>query len=346
MQTDVQCQQQKTLGVITLNRPKALNALTHDMIVIIYEQLKKWEKDNTVHAVVIRSEGDKAFCAGGDVRWLYEHGRHNLSACMDFFRDEYRLNQYIANYPKPYIALMQGMTMGGGVGVSLHGNYPIAGEQFQFAMPETTIGFFPDIGSSYLLGQCPGAIGMYLGLTGQRITAQDALYCGLIKFIIPADAFPELLDVLSKLDLQHDSKKQLDNCLINFSPPKTPASGAIAENIEKINTYFSVTHLDETLLKLRANSQDPWAQSVLQTLLQKSPLSLFVTFSQLQRTKSLSLVECLDIDYTLVKNFMRGHDFYEGVRALLIDKDNSPQWTPANLAEVNKQMVDDYFKRQ
>lgn len=341
---DVLCQRQKNLGIITLARPKALNALTHSMVQAIYAQLQSWEQDNAIHAVVIRSEGDKAFCAGGDVRWLYEHGRQDVATCLEFFRDEYRLNQYIADYPKPYIALMQGLTMGGGVGVSLHGAYPIAGEKFQFAMPETTIGFFPDIGASHLLAKCPGAIGMYLGLTGLRLNAQDALYCGLIKKIIPAEAFDELLDVIAGLDLQQDAEKQLDTCMQNFALPSSSAPVTIMENLSKIDTYFSVNNFDEILLKLQADSQDPWAESVLRTVLQKSPLSLLVTFEQLQRTKQLSLAACLAIDYTLVRHFMQDHDFYEGVRALLIDKDNAPQWVPSHISSVDHPMVENYFR--
>lgn len=340
---DVLCQRQNNLGIITLSRPKALNALTHSMIQVIYAQLQAWEPDNAIHAVVIRSEGDKAFCAGGDVRWLYEHGRQDVAACLEFFRDEYRLNQYIADYPKPYIALMQGLTMGGGVGVSLHGAYPIAGEQFQFAMPETTIGFFPDIGASHLLAKCPGAMGMYLGLTGQRLNAQEALYCGLIQTIIPAEAFDELLNVIAELDLQQDAKKRLDSCIQNFALPSLPPV-AMMENLSKINTYFSVNNLDEILLKLQSDSQDPWAESVLRTILKKSPLSLLVTFAQLQRTKQSSLAACLAIDYTLVRNFMQDHDFYEGVRALLIDKDNAPQWVPSDISSVDHLMVENYFR--
>jgi enoyl-CoA hydratase/carnithine racemase len=213
MTSDVQFSQNHHLGMILLSRPQALNALSLEMIQSIHQQLVLWQTDRLIQAVVIQGAGDKAFCAGGDVRWLYDTGRHHVQEAMQFFSHEYELNQLIAAYPKPYIALLDGMTMGGGVGVSLHGSHPIASERFKFAMPETTIGFFPDVGASHLLSRCPGAIGEYLGLTGNRLGADDAYFCHLVKAIVPSHCFKDLVLALSQLDLQHSPFKQVDQCI-------------------------------------------------------------------------------------------------------------------------------------
>lgn len=341
MSDDVSFAQKKQIGLITLNRPNALNALTLSMINAIQQQLLAWQSDDSIHAVVIQGEGEKAFCAGGDVRWLYEKGRQHDAELMQFFWHEYRLNHFIHHYPKPYIALLNGMTMGGGVGVSLHGSHPIASERFKFAMPETSIGLFPDVGASHLLSRCPGELGTYIGLTGNRLNAEDAYFCGLIKAVVPSERFPELLMALTDADLAVDAFKRVDECVELVAT--TPAAAPISAHLNAINTCFSANRVEEILARL-ATSQSEWANTVGIELLAKSPLSLKVTFEQLRRAKTLSMADCIKMDYRLVGHFMVDVDFYEGVRALLIDKDKSPQWQPPTLNDVNNALVADYFE--
>lgn len=340
MTVDVTFGQNKHIGLITLARPNALNSLTLPMIEAIQKQLLVWQSDDNIHAVVIQGDGEKAFCAGGDVRWLYEKGRHHDAELMQFFWHEYRLNHLIHHYPKPYIALLNGMTMGGGVGVSLHGSHPIASERFKFAMPETTIGFFPDIGASHLLSHCPGELGTYLGLTGNRLGADDAYFCKLIKAIVPSERFPELLAVLIETNLAFDAFKKVDECVKLFAT--SPAAAPISTHLTAINTCFSADTIEEILANL-AKNQTEWANTLGAELLDKSPLSLKVTLEQLRRAKTLSMAQCIKMDYCLVGHFMADSDFYEGVRALLIDKDKSPKWHPATLFEVSNVKVADYF---
>lgn len=329
------------LGLITLNRPQALNALTLNMIKALQQQLLLWQNDNSIQAVVVQAEGEKAFCAGGDVRWLYEVGLVRKPEQMQFFWHEYRLNHFIHQFSKPYISLMDGITMGGGVGISLHGSYPVATERFVFAMPETGIGFFPDIGASYLLSRCPGQMGIYLGLTGDRISAHDACKLGLVKHVIAANKLQEVLESLMKKDLSGDAYQRVDVCLQEFA---LPVEHATLENQQSaINTCFAQPTVEKILAALREKG-DEWAVATLRNLEQKAPLSLKVTLAQIQKAKSMSMAECVKMDYCLVSQFIRDSDFYEGVRALLVDKDKSPHWQPERLALVTDAKVADYFE--
>jgi enoyl-CoA hydratase len=329
------------IGLIRLNRPQALNALDLKMIQAMQQQLLIWEKDPTVHAVVIQGEGEKAFCAGGDIRWLYQAGLDKDPQQMQFFSHEYRLNHAIYRFSKPYIALMNGITMGGGVGISLHGSYPIATERFVFAMPETGIGFFPDIGASYLLARCPGSTGVYLGLTGNQLSAQDAQTLGLVKEIISSDNIQSFLHELVRMDLSTHPHAQIQACLNEFALPRNHAD--IINQQGAMDDCFSYATMEEifSALKLKGNE---WAMATLNNLQSKSPLSLKVTLAQIQMAKIQTMAECLAMDYCLVSKFMRGHDFYEGVRALLVDKDKSPQWRPSDLNHVTDALVAEYFE--
>jgi enoyl-CoA hydratase/carnithine racemase len=311
------------------------------MIIALQQQLQQWQEDSSIHAVVIRAAPGKAFCAGGDVRWLYEAGKNHDPKQMQFFWHEYRLNHFIHQFNKPYIALMDGITMGGGVGISLHGSHPVASERFVFAMPETGIGFFPDIGASYLLSRCPGVLGVYLGLTGNRLNPADAYHLGLIKHIIPADRFDDTLHKLIEADLSMNASVEVDKCLQQTAIPvqTTP----IAELIATINHCFNATEM-EAIINNLTEVDDEWHRETLNTLQQKAPLSLKVTLAQIQKARALDMAECVTMDYCLVGHFMRDSDFYEGVRALLVDKDKSPRWTPDSLAKVTEAKVADYFE--
>ncbi|HRD69621.1 MAG TPA: enoyl-CoA hydratase/isomerase family protein [Legionella sp.] len=338
---DILFSQEGQLGFITLNRPKALNALTLPMIMAMQNQLEQWKEDETVCAVILSAAPGNAFCAGGDVRGLYTMGLASDTEQLQFFWHEYRLNHFIHHFGKPYIALMDGITMGGGVGISLHGSHPIASERFVFAMPETGIGFFPDIGASHLLTRCPGSLGIYLGLTGNRLGPEDALKVGLVKQVISAEEMPRMIDFLRNEDLTTDAHGRVNECLNNFARNN---SGEESTQIKPlINVCFAEPTVELIKESLRS-SEGPWAESVDNTLKQKSPLSLKVTLAQLQKAKDLSLADCLKMDFDLVGHFMHGKDFYEGVRALLIDKDKNPQWNPAQLELVTEHMVVNYFE--
>lgn len=341
MTADVLFSVENQVGLITLNRPQAFNAVNVSMVQAMYQQLLAWQHDEAIHAVVIQAAGDKAFCAGGDVRWIYEHGKKEPDLALSFFELEYRLNQLIADYPKPYIALINGITMGGGVGLSLHGSHPVATERFIFAMPETAIGFFPDIGASYLLARCPDNFGVYLGLTGHRVNAQDAFELGLIKHIITSSDLSHLLQALISADLKSSSKQSVTDCIQKFTKPTLPSS--LQQHAQTIRACFQFNSIDEIIQALQAK-QDAWCLQTLAVLKQRSPLSLSITLKQLRAAKGLSLDACLATDKILVRHFIQGDDFYEGVRAVLIDKDQTPHWQPADLNAVSDQLVNSYFE--
>jgi enoyl-CoA hydratase/carnithine racemase len=330
------------VGLVTLNRPTALNALNLTMLLQFHEQLRHWKKDDHVKAVVVRAVPGNAFCAGGDVRMAYNLRDIGHADQLRFFWEEYQLNYAISQLGKPYIALMDGITMGGGVGISLHGSHPVASERFVFAMPETTIGLFPDIGASFLLNRIPGALGVYLGLTGARLGPQDAMKAGLIKQAIASDKMHECVEALTYEELSEDAFGRVDACIQHY------VMSAVTTEKSQINplidTCFSKSSVEAIITSLQ-QSDTEWAKGIYDSLHLKSPLSLKVTFAQLQKAKGLSLADCLKMDYDLMGHFLRGTTFYEGVRALLVDKDKNPQWDPARLDLVSDEMVASYFQR-
>ncbi len=339
MTQDILFTQKGQLGIITLNRPHALNALTLAMIKATQKHLLSWKQDDSIKAIVIHAVPGTAFCAGGDVRWLYQLKGEGFEQQMEFFWHEYRLNHFIHHLGKPYVALMDGITMGGGVGISLHGSHPIASERFIFAMPETSIGFFPDIGASHLLTQCHDSLGIYLGLTGNRLNAYEAKDAGLVGAVISSEQMSLIIDQLSQCDLSHNAYEQIDNYLMPYILEKaTPL--ALTNSIK---ACFSLTSIEDILNTLNKH-EDPSMQELSKSLRKKSPFSLKLTLAQLHKAKGLSLADCLEIDFALVHHFMRDHDFYEGVRALLVDKDKNPQWSPAHLELVSEAKINSYFE--
>jgi len=338
---DILFSRENHLGLVTLNRQKALNALTLPMITAMHQQLKLWANDSQIHAIVVMAAPGKAFCAGGDVRWLYEMGHSNNPNQMQFFEQEYQLNQYIHDYPKPYVALMDGITMGGGVGISLHGSHPVATEHFIFAMPETSIGFFPDIGASHVLSRAPGFFGIYLGLTGRQVAAHDAKALGLVRHLVSSCDGTSLLKALSEADLSHHADAGVSDCIQRFTIPTE--SSILNELQSLVDGCFQALDMVSLINGLQKQDSE-WHRALLTTLNQKSPLSLNVTLAQIQKAKSMSLAECLAMDLCLVAHFVKGHDFYEGVRALLIDKDKAPHWQPKTMAAVTPAMVATYFE--
>lgn len=321
-----------SLGLITLNRPKALNALTHAMCLAMKAQLDDWARDDQVRAVAVRGEGEKALCAGGDIRALYDSGRAGTPYAFEFYRDEYLLNAAIKHFPKPYVALIRGIVMGGGVGVSVHGSHRVADETAVFAMPETGIGLFPDVGGSFFLPRCPGQIGLYLALTGARLKTADMLYAGVATSHVPAASTQKLIDRLAE-------GEAVDVAVGDFS---AFGEAPLAGKREKIDRLFEGAALDEVLAQLEGDADD-WSRDTARLIRTKSPTSTKVTFRQIREGAHLSFDDCMRMEFRLVNRIIAGHDFYEGVRAAIIEKDNSPRWQPASLGDVDAATVDAYF---
>jgi enoyl-CoA hydratase len=330
---DMQVERRGPLAVVTLDRPQALNALTLAMVAELDRGLRAWADDPTVGAVVIRSAGGRAFCAGGDIRALYDAGRRGDPYVRDFYRAEYRLNHRIKTYGKPFVALIDGIVMGGGVGISVHGSHRVASERSQFAMPETGIGFYPDVGGSWFLPRCPGELGTYLGLTGARIGAPDMLYCGLATHYVPSGAFDSLADALQT--------GEVDSVLARSAGDPGPAPLAARRAV--IDRCFAGERVEEIQARLE-RAGDEWAAETAAILRRKSPTSLKVTLRQLRTGAGLAhFAAAMRMEYRLTRHFMARPDFYEGVRAAVIDKDQAPRWQPAALADVGDDAVAWYF---
>jgi len=331
--TDIIFERNGALGLITLNRPKALNALTHAMCVVMKSKLDEWANDPAVLAVAIRGAGDRALCAGGDIRALYDSGRDGTPYAFEFYRDEYRLNAAIKHFPKPYIALIRGIVMGGGVGVSVHGSHRVADETAVFAMPETGIGLFPDVGGSYFLPRCPGEIGMYLALTGARLKTADMLYAGIATHHVVGSRTDELLARLV-------AGETPDTAIAALAMPS--AAAPLAQQQAEIDRHFATASVEAILASLDS-AGDEWAHATAATIRTKSPTSLKLAYRQLHAGKSLGFDDCMRMEMRMVARVIAGAEFYEGVRATIIEKDNAPKWRPATLAEVRKQDIDAYF---
>lgn len=325
------------LGVITLNRPKALNALTHHMIQALETQLDAWVKNSAVKAVLIESNSEKAFCAGGDIVYVYQCKQKNQFV-SNFFQDEYRLNQKIHEYPKPYISFLNGITMGGGIGISIHGSHRIGTEKLLLSMPETGIGFFPDIGASYFLPRCKNALGIYMGLTGARLKIADACYVELINYYIPSEQLSEVKKALLTGDLS--SKKTVSH-ILDFYAKKTPPA-ELATHVDNITPIFSNTQV-ETIFAQLSQLNTPFSKTTLATLQTKSPISLKVTLESLNKGRHQTIGECMKMECNLAAHFLHSHDFFEGIRAILVDKDQTPHWKPKAIEEVTDAEVAGFF---
>jgi enoyl-CoA hydratase len=334
------------VGTVTLNRPHALNAFTLAMYRRFAPMLRQWADDPAVHAVVIAGAGERAFCAGGDVRAVYEAGKGisgDPSFTSVFFAEEYRILPLIHHYPKPYIALIDGITMGGGAGVSVNGAYRAATERTMFAMPETGIGLFPDVGATRFLNLCPGHIGRYLGLTGARLGAADAVYSGFATHFVPSGSLPELCAALTgTLWKSGEEFAQAEAVLARFNAdPGPPPLGVRRAAIDRC---FGHETVEAILDALQSETADPdWAAQTRAILLTKSPTSLRITLRQLVLGQGFDLEEALRLEYRMTQHVMAAHDFYEGVRAALVDKDQKPRWQPASLAEIDERAVEAYF---
>ncbi|KAF4530598.1 hypothetical protein B566_EDAN006804 [Ephemera danica] len=326
------------VGLIILNRPKALNALNLSMIREIYPTIKSWQQNKTL--IIMKGTGDKAFCAGGDVRAVTEAGKAGTSLTQDFFREEYKLNYLIGNLPIPYVALIHGITMGGGVGLSVHGRYRVATEKTIFAMPETAIGLFPDVGGSFFLPRLRGKLGMYLALTGYRLKGADVLHAGIATHICHSSQMADLeKNIVSK------DTPLLDSILDEFDAKSAELKQqefSLAPVMKQINSIFAAPSV-EGIFKALKEDGSKWALDTLATLQKMSPTSLKATFQQLELGATKNLKECLEMEYRMTQRFVAGHDFYEGVRSVLIDRDQNPKWKPATLEEVTQEQVNAYF---
>uniref|UniRef100_A0A9J8C870 3-hydroxyisobutyryl-CoA hydrolase n=1 Tax=Cyprinus carpio carpio TaxID=630221 RepID=A0A9J8C870_CYPCA len=348
-------------GVITLNRPKALNALNLTMIRHIYPQLKKWDKDSETDLVIIKGAGDKAFCAGGDIRAITEAGKAGDSLTQDLFREEYILNNTIGTYQKPYVALIDGITMGGileeqlevgqinfrfkqmGVGLSIHGRFRVATEKTLFAMPETGIGLFPDVGGGYFLPRLQGKLGLFLALTGFRLKGRDVQRVGLATHFVQSDKIVSLQKDL--VDLKSPSNSDVAQLLDSYQEQScldAEKPFVLQEQTEAIDRLFSAGSVEEIMENLKKDGS-AFALKQTETLAKMSPTSLKLTFRQIQEGERMSLQEVLVMEYRLSQACMRGNDFYEGVRAVLIDKDQSPKWKPSTLSGVSEQAIEECF---
>jgi enoyl-CoA hydratase len=339
---EILLERQGGLGIVTLNRPKALNTLSLPMYRVFDPQLIGWGRDPAVDAVLVRGAGDRAFCAGGDVRAIYDAraeagGAGDYKA--DFFREEYWLIERVHRLPKPYVALVDGIAMGGGCGVSINGSHRVVSERAVFAMPEVHIGLFPDVGASRFLNLCPGRIGLYLALTGTRVRAADALYCGFATHYVPHDRLAALTDALARLG-DGDRRRAVDATIADFAGDAgEPPLAALQGEIDRCFAGVSVEEIVATLRGERA----PWAEAALSAIERASPLSLKITFRQLQIGRGMDIEAALALEYRLTQHVMAGHDFYEGIRALLVEKDNAPRWQHASLGEVSAGEVEGYF---
>ena len=339
------------VGLITLNRPEALNALTLQMVNRLSAVLSEWRDDPSIEAVAIRGNNKQgpfgAFCAGGDIRFFHDAAITKDPSLEQFFTAEYRLNHLIDNYPKPYIAFMDGVVMGGGMGLSQGANLRIVSERTKMAMPETKIGLFPDVGGGYFLSRCPGASGEYLALSGQMLTGDEALAVGLADALAATESLPELWNSLTENTQLSPIQRfeQLQNQLTKIPPQPQWLDS-------QIDSIFSLPTLGDIIQALE-NANNHWATETLKTLRQRSPLMLHVTLEQIRRGRELCMADDLRMERTLVQHcFNTQHlnrsgsssETVEGIRALVIDKDQNPKWNPSRIEEVTPEMVAPFFE--
>lgn len=328
--SNVQIHRRGRVGIIALDRPRALNALTFDMVNDIDAALSAFLHAPAVERVLLTSTSPKAFCAGGDIRRIQQHATAGeVREAMEFFLTEYPVNLSISRYPKPFISLIDGMCMGGGMGLSVHGRYRVVTERASFAMPETLIGFFPDIGGTYFLPRLPDRVGICLGLTGMRIPAGDAVRVGLATHFVLSEALPALTEELCS------SPASVGDILDTFA--HAPPVGLFEENRARIARCFGKLSVGEIVCALKKESTS-WCDQALEALSRASPSSLDITFDLLNWGHGQSLPSCLDRELAFAEAFIQSPDFAEGVRAALIDKDQSPRWSPENADVIAKNL--------
>ena len=327
-----------TAGVVTLNRPQALNAVSHGMVRALTRQLDAWEDDLAVTRVLVIAAGGRAFSAGGDLRALYDLGRAGRrEEALAYFHDEYLLNARIKRYRKPYIALIDGIVMGGGVGVSVHGSHRVAGDRLVFAMPEVGIGFFPDIGATWFLPRMPGVLGSFCALTGERLAAADAVAAGIATHRVASARFADLAEALC-------GATSVDAVLAAFAEPA--GAGLLAPLRDAIDRLFAAERVEDILAALDAETAGPhaaFAAAAAASIRTKSPTSLKIARAQVLRGATLDFGACMRDEFRIVSRIVDGHDFYEGIRAVIVDKDQAPRWQPDRLEAVSEAEIARHF---
>ncbi|SMC33182.1 enoyl-CoA hydratase/isomerase family protein [Polynucleobacter kasalickyi] len=349
--SDVLIEKRHGVGVITLNRPQALNAINLEMVRTMFTTLKLWEQDEDVKAVLVRGAGERAFCAGGDIRTVYESLVDGRSDHMTFFAEEFELNQYIYQYPKPYIALMTGYVMGGGMGISQGASFRVVTPRSKISMPEVGIGYFPDVGGSYFLSRCPNTLGLYLGITGVIASGEDAVYANLADWVLADEQVDDFVLGLETLfgnlvSPSSVSSYEILNQYLKQCNAREKSSNSHLEKTEgMIAKHFSHLTIQEIISSLESEG-DPafleWVEKTLGKMRKQSPLSMVTTQRLVQLGRTKSMEECFEMEYALLGEWMVHGDFIEGVRALIIDKDNQPKWR-YTLDQVSTERVNNLF---
>ena len=333
---DVRFERRGRAGVVLLDRPKALNALTLPMVRAMTAQLDVWAEDADVAHVVLASTSEKAFCAGGDIRRIHDMGRAGETGLTDFFREEYRLNRKIHRYPKPFTSLIDGICMGGGVGLSAHAPFRVGSEKTTFAMPEVSIGFFPDVGGTHMLARMPGETGAFLAMSGGRLKWADCLHVGFLSHTVPTARMGELMDALAGVD---------DPAPVLAAFAVDPGEAPLAARRAVIDRIFAGDDPRAILARLadEAGPAAEWTHPLAAEISAKSPTSVALALRQVRIGGSLSFEACMTIEYRIVSHILKGNDFYEGVRSVLIDRDNAPNWRPGSLAELDEAAIAAHF---
>ncbi len=327
-------------AIVRLNRPKALNSLNLAMVHAMKPAMERFVEDREISCVILTGEGERGLCAGGDIRVIYQLGKAGDPEVARFWREEFPVNYTIARYPKPYVALMDGIVMGGGVGVASHGKHRIVTERTRLAMPETGIGYVPDVGATWLLPRAPGETGTWMGLTGEIVGAADAIHAGFADYHVPSEKLDELTEALGALDA---GASDADVAAVIGRFATSPGESRLEGQRALIDRVFAFDTVEEILAALDGEEGE-FAEFTRGVIARRSPTSLKLTLRLLRAgRKSSSLVECLEREFTVASELLRNRDFYEGVRAAVIDKDRNPQWQPATLTEVTEQDLDRYF---
>ncbi|MCK1383532.1 enoyl-CoA hydratase/isomerase family protein [Bradyrhizobium sp. 21] len=337
---DVVARVEGSAGVIRLNRPKAINAVTLEMFRDIDKALDRFEADPAVAVILLEGAGERGLCAGGDIRTLWESSKVYGDLGKILWREEYILNARIKKFPKPYVAFMDGIVMGGGVGLSAHASHRVVTDRTKLAMPEVGLGFFPDVGGTFLLSRSPGEIGTYFGLTGQTMNGPDAVHAKFADAVVPAAKWPELREALTKVS-QGTTAADVSKLINGFATGD--AAGPVATKQAMIDALFGHDRMEDIVAALKRDGSE-FAQATLKTLSEKSPRGMVVTLKllRLARTAS-SLEECLVREYRAACEVFRSDDFREGVRAAVIDKDRNPTWSPPRIEDVTPEMLAPYL---
>src|SRR5471032_141515 len=345
LQDEVLADVRNHIGHLTLNRPSGLNAITLDMVRSLTAQLQAWADDPQVYAVVLRGAGEKAFCAGGDIRSLYDSFKNGETLHEDFFVEEYALDLAIHHYRKPVLALMDGFVLGGGMGLVQGADLRVVTERSRLAMPEVAIGYFPDVGGSHFLPRIPGELGIYLGVAGVQIRAADALYCGLADWYLTSDKLTQLDERLDRLQWHETPLKDLQGLLAKLAVQTLPDAplDALRPAIDHFFALPDVPSMVEQLREVTVADSHEWARETADLLETRSPLAMAVTLEMLRRGRHLNLEDCFALELHLDRQWFDRGDLMEGVRALLIDKDKSPRWNPPTLRELDAEHVASFF---